>query len=260
MSEAHSHNNTSTGVNSSKPLAVRYGAAPASLDFEQFYPLKVKVRQDENEAEIDTDSELSERNKRVAYEEWRALVVEVLGEDEEVNPAAPVLVGSAFNKTFNMVKGDASGWQPNFYEQHINPITCLEVHFGKNLLVTAEDSGKSSKVVIWDLTTFTVVLTISDSHGVKSMDISEDGELLLVVSADSISIVTLYRISTGAVLYGPIDMKDYVYAVRFTGQAYTFALCSQLRCVSFFVEDEEEECDDDLKFYNLEKGICVINH
>eukprot|EP01032_Pedospumella_encystans_P022301 gene22301-25267_t len=200
MSAAHSHNNTSAGVASSKPLAVRYGAAPASLDYEQFYPLKLKVEQDENEAEIDTDSELSERNKRVAYEEWRALVVEVLGEDEEVNPAAPV-VGSAFNKTFHMVKGDASGWQPNFYEQHINPITCLEVHFGKNLLVTAEDNGKSSIVVIWDLTTFAVLSTISDSHGVKDMDISEDGELLLVVSADSISIVTLHRITTGAVLY-----------------------------------------------------------
>ena len=164
----------------------------------------------------------------------------------------------------NMIDGSASSkllrvvmdsWQPNVYDQHINPITCLEAHPGKNLLVTAEDNGKNSKIIIWDLTTFAVLFTISDSHGVKSMDISEDGELLLVVSADPTSIVTLYRISTGAVLYGPIDMKDYVFAVRFTGQACTFALCSQLRCVSFFVEDEEEECDDDLKFYNLEKGV-----
>eukprot|EP01032_Pedospumella_encystans_P028615 gene28615-32318_t len=109
---------------------------------------------------------------------------EAVPEGEEVVPVVipTVVLGSAASQVFVMKKDEETGWNQQLFNQHSAAISCLDVHYGKNLLVTAENNGVNSRVVIWDLATFTVLSTIADRHGVKFIDISENGTLLLVAA------------------------------------------------------------------------------
>lgn len=195
-------------------------------------------------------------------------VPEALPEGEEAAPVVipTVLLGSAASQLFVMKKEEETGWGQRLFNQHSAAISCLDVHYAKNLLVTAEDNtctiGGTSRVVIWSLDTFAVQRTIATSHGVKLIDISESGTLLLVVTTDLAATATMYEIATGKVVFarplllGPRTVKDCITDIRFTGTSAMFAVSSALQGVTFYVEEGGSFMGPDgLKLYEERGGL-----
>lgn len=182
--------------------------------------------------------------------------------EEEVTPVAPPteILGSTAAQVFVMRKEEEAGWTQRLYTQHGSAVTCLDVHHGRSLLVTAEQSP--ARVVLWNLASMAVLTTIPTKHGVRFVDINEAGTLLLVVTADLASTVTMYEIPSGKVVFarplllGPRVVKDCIADVRFTGTSAMFAVGSALQGVTFFVEEGGSFMGGDgMKLYEERSGL-----
>ena len=197
-------------------------------------------------------------------------VPEAVADGEEVAPVVipTTLVGSAARQLVFMKKDEETGWSQKLFFHHASSISCLDVQYSKNILVTADDctnQGTASRIVIWDLTNFSIVRTISTVQGVKLVDISENGLHLLAVSTDLASTVTMYEIATGKVVYarplllGPRIVKDCITDVRFTGTSSMFAVSSAVQGVTFYVEEGGSFMGPDgLKLYEERSGKLFL--
>jgi WD40 repeat protein len=194
-------------------------------------------------------------------------VPEAAPEGEEVAPVVPptVVLGSAAAQVFVMRKEEEAGWNQRLHTQHTGAVTCLDVHYARNLLVTAESTPAAaggSRVVLWALDTLAVQTTIATKHGVKFLDLSENGAHLLVVTDDLASTVTMYEIPSGRAVYarplllGPRTVKDCITDVRFTGTTAMFAVGSAMQGVTFYVEEGGSFMGENgLKLYEERSGL-----
>eukprot|EP00600_Ochromonadales_sp_CCMP1393_P002263 CAMPEP_0174977188 /NCGR_PEP_ID=MMETSP0004_2-20121128/13465_1 /TAXON_ID=420556 /ORGANISM="Ochromonas sp., Strain CCMP1393" /LENGTH=2877 /DNA_ID=CAMNT_0016228333 /DNA_START=290 /DNA_END=8924 /DNA_ORIENTATION=- len=185
-------------------------------------------------------------------------------------PPVPLaqFVGSVATQLLHMCKEEEVGWKQRLFNEHSASITCMDVHYSADLLVTGDCSGTGNnstngKVVIWRLSTCTALKTIPcATAGVKLVDISACGSSLLVVTSDLAATVTMYDINSLNVLFarplllGPRTIKDCVTDIRFTGNSAMFAVSTALQGLTFYVEEGGSFMGPDaLRLYEERAGL-----
>jgi len=163
-------------------------------------------------------------------------------------PAA-TLLAAAGPHLLHMRKDEELGWIQKALTSHSARITCMDIHYDKKVLITAENSGESHRstggsIVVWDLDSLAVRRVIATpQYGVKLINISENGMYLLAVSTDLEATLSMYEVETGTVVFtrplllGPRVAMDTVIDVMFTKSSSLFAVSSSTRGLSFFIEE-----------------------
>ena len=173
--------------------------------------------------------------------------------DEDSNSPPPVpaatLLAAAGSHLLYMRKDEELGWIQKALTSHSHRITCMDVHYGKNIIITAENSGESHRstggsIVIWHLDSLSVRRVITTpQYGVKLVNISENGTYFIAVSTDLQSTLSMYEVETGTVVFtrplllGPRVVKDAVIDVMFTKSTSLFAVSSATAGLTFFIEE-----------------------
>lgn len=167
-----------------------------------------------------------------------------------VPPSVPIIY-TAGNHVIISKKNEESGqWVQSIYTEHDHPISAFEIHYVKNLLVTADyalDGASSStsahQLVVWNFSSMKVQKHIPVPHAVKFLDISANGTLALVVYADIRTTVAVIDLQTGLPVFTRsllLDaLKDRVTDARFFGTTNLFAVACHLQGMRFFVNEED---------------------
>ena len=194
-------------------------------------------------------------------------VVEIQADSEETPiPSIPTaLLAPAAGQLLVMQKDEELGWKQNIYTQHTSNITCIDINYNKNLLVTAENNTitSESKIIIWKLNNFEIISTIVTKYGVKFIDISENGAYLLVVFTDLSATCNIYDINTKKVIFsrplllGPRVVKDSITDARFCGTTTMFVISSILIGITFYIDESSNTSTntDRLRVYEERTGL-----
>lgn len=151
-------------------------------------------------------------------------------------------------------KGEEGGWNQKILSEHTNPISCMALDRSGKILVTGDTLGPptSSKsdliqVVLWNTADNTVhkKIVMSDScPGIRYLDVSPSGRLLLTVFADDAYTVAVYDITTSAAIFSRplLSLEEaksgniVIYDAKFSGVDEIFAIAGS-KGVIFYVNE-----------------------
>lgn len=164
-------------------------------------------------------------------------------------PTSTPIVYAAGNHIVVSRKNEESGqWVQSLYTAHRHPVSAMEIHYGKQLLVTADHSlnaavpGDDHRLVVWNLATMATIKHIVVPHSVRFVDVNANGTLALVVFADAGSTVSVIDLQTGLAVFSRAllldSLQDRVTDARFFGTSSMFAVGCAQQGVRFFVHEE----------------------
>ncbi len=171
----------------------------------------------------------------------------------------------ALSKASNPDDESAPGtWTQRALDEHIYPIRAMDVSFDRKLFATADivsnaRQGQAARIVVWDANTLTVINSIYtgtvEGQGVRALDFSRDGSLLLALSADAQSTVTIYNVATLAIVHSAClgddaDLRD----VRFLGTNNLYVTAGA-KGVTFYVDEGVSLASGGYKNYEPRKGL-----
>eukprot|EP01034_Spumella_vulgaris_P026913 gene26913-33561_t len=163
----------------------------------------------------------------------------------ETSAGVSSIVFTAANHLLSMKKGEETGWVQTALTEHGRTITAIDTNAHRGILVTGDDAGARSKVVIWEtLVSNAVLATLTVPFGVRFLDLSHNGTMLLVVSSDPVATATVYNISAYNNILPVFTTQLLISSaagatvndVRFTGTNSMFAV-GDTQGLRFFVEE-----------------------
>lgn len=96
------------------------------------------------------------------------------------------------------------GWAQRHLTCHKSAITCLTVNKAQTLIATADTSAYSASIInICNISDFSIKKSISVQKfgGIRSLDFSSDGSLLVATASDELGSVLVYNTTTGALVF-----------------------------------------------------------
>eukprot|EP00601_Ochromonadales_sp_CCMP2298_P000580 CAMPEP_0173171108 /NCGR_PEP_ID=MMETSP1141-20130122/1587_1 /TAXON_ID=483371 /ORGANISM="non described non described, Strain CCMP2298" /LENGTH=500 /DNA_ID=CAMNT_0014093031 /DNA_START=62 /DNA_END=1560 /DNA_ORIENTATION=- len=132
-------------------------------------------------------------------------IVEGEGEEGAIPVPSAQVLGTVGSQVLRMRKGE-EGWVQRVSCEHKAQICAMDLHYGANLLVTAENTGRDFEsaggiIVLWTLDTTVAKQTITAPLGVRFLDISACGKFLLTLGADLGATATMYEICNTSVVF-----------------------------------------------------------
>lgn len=112
---------------------------------------------------------------------------------------------------------DYKNYTQTIIRGHSDLIKCCVVSKDKKFIITC-DSGKESRIIIWDSRSGTPVKTIMNAHvlGTNAVDISADGQLIVTLGINTVLALHHYYTSL-LFVYCPIaDCTTFLYCVTFS--------------------------------------------
>jgi cilia- and flagella-associated protein 251 len=98
---------------------------------------------------------------------------------------------------------------------HSDLIKCCVVSKDKKFIITC-DSGKESRIIIWDSRSGTPIKTIMNAHarGVDAVDISADGQLIVTIGISTVHALS-FPCSSLLCVHRPTTELNNVFVLRF---------------------------------------------
>ena len=156
-------------------------------------------------------------------------------------------------------------WSQIIYNEHEYPISCFDIHQGKNIFISADNktfkfahnrpvkedsSAAKNRVVIWNIhpnaatvaSPLTVRKIIELNANIKFLDINALGSLVLVVLEDVGNTMLIYEIATGLLVFSKKlilhHLEDTIHDVKFFGTSSMIAVASSKLGIFFFINEE----------------------
>eukprot|EP01039_Chlorochromonas_danica_P007222 gene7222-7988_t len=159
-----------------------------------------------------------------------------------------ILFSAGSNMVVMKKNEETSQWSQEIANAHNAAISCFDLHYNKDLLITAEISlpdvsQRESHLVLWKLSTLTVRKRIRCPYGVKFINLNANGNLAVVVYEDTLSTLAVINLDSGLVVFTKQlllnnSLEDRVTDVSFFGTASLIAVSSIKLGLRFFVNEE----------------------
>lgn len=138
-------------------------------------------------------------------------------------------------------------WSQKVYRQHAHPVSALaadtkKTHFASaDTAAAGETSADSTKIIVWDAATNTPVSSFVTANeagvGVRGMDFSKDGSLLLALMNDMHNTINIYDVASGVTVFtvrhGDAEM---VASACFSGSSDVFVVAGS-KGATFYVNE-----------------------
>jgi WD40 repeat protein len=182
-----------------------------------------------------SDSVIYTANHNVVYAASNYVVVASMaaaeGDGEEAEEGAP----------------PSGTWSQKVYRQHAHPVSALAVNTKKTQFASAdvaaagETSEDPTKIIVWDASTITPAACFVTAReagvGVRSMDFSKDGRLLLALMNDMHNTINIYDIESGTIIFTVRHGNDEMVAnACFTGSPDVFIVAGS-KGATFYVNE-----------------------
>jgi hypothetical protein len=166
----------------------------------------------------------------------------------------------ASNHVITMKKDEEGVWSQQVLSEHKFPITCMDMDGTATLLATGDrvmgfdDFGEPTQpnffavVNIWNLKTGAVKGTITapaSAAGVRYLDFSADGKLLLVLMEDNFNTLNIYNVDSLTLVFtkklfdpvgGTSSVAEKILDVKFSGTDSIFATAGTFG-MTFYVDE-----------------------
>jgi len=156
-----------------------------------------------------------------------------------------------------------AAWNQRALEEHHHPIRAMDVSSDRKRFATADVVFNSlhgqARLVVWDAATLSPVISTyvgkAEGQGIRSLDFSRDGTLLLALSADLACTVTIYSVATMEVVHSQClgeeaDVRD----VRFLGTNNLYAAAGASG-MTFYVDEGASLAAGGYRSFEPRKGL-----
>ena len=155
-------------------------------------------------------------------------------------------------------------WSQRALEEHYYPIRAMDVSIDRKLFATSDvvqnlQPNQEARVVVWDAATLSPISSSyagkGEGQGMRALDFSRDGTLLLALSADVANTVTIFKVATMEIVHSQcLGEESEVRDVRFLGTNTLYAAAGA-KGMTFYVDEGTSLASGGYRSYEPRKGL-----
>ena len=158
-------------------------------------------------------------------------------------------------------------WSQRAFQEHSFAVSCVVSNTGKTAYATADvvsegvDATENpAKVILWDAATNTpsviIPVAFEGGVGVRTMEFSRDGALLIVLMNDRKNTINIYKVSTGGVVYtGQHGDAEIVSSICFGGTSDIFIVAGSNGATFYINEGNSFLAESSFLKYERRPGL-----